>query len=214
MDVYGGDISTVAPCPTCGLFTMGDCCDLCIRANGEHGAAVCDTAELWVAMNETRGYRCALKQFAKKDNVSHNPGRQYVRVIGRKPVPTPSNDALCAANTGVLAVQNGTAFTDLLIYNHAAFANPIVDCAITVSVTAPKLASATVRRVDESHANPLAAWIAMGSPDYTTAAQNAALLTASELVVEKLTDVATVGSGTFTITVPTHGVAAVRIAAV
>jgi len=67
--------------------------------------------------------------------------------------------------------------------------------------------------VDEAHANPLAAWIAMGAPDYTTAAQNAALLTASELVVEKLADIATVGYGKFTITVPTHGVAAVRIAA-
>lgn len=53
----------------------------------------------------------------------------------------------------------------------------------------------------------------MGAPDYTTAAQNAALLTASELVVEALADIATIGSGKFTITVPTHGVAAVRIAA-
>lgn len=64
-----------------------------------------------------------------------------------------------------------------------------------VAVIAPKLASATVRRIDETHANPLAAWIKMGAPDYTNAAQNAVLLTASELVVEKLADVATVRSG-------------------
>ena len=57
-----------------------------------------------------------------------------------------------ARNTGVLAVQNGTAVTDLLIYNHAAFSSPIVDCVITVSVAASKLAAATVRRVDETHA--------------------------------------------------------------
>ena len=28
------------------------------------------------------------------------------------------------------------------------------------------LAEATVRRIDETHANSLAAWIAMGAPDY------------------------------------------------
>ena len=209
-DVFGGDIDSVRPCSTCGLFTMADCCSMCLSHDTN---PICDTAELWVEPGETLGYTCALKQFAKKTNITHNVGRNYVRVTGRAPVPPPSNDDLCATNAGVLAVRNGTSFTDLLIYNHAAFADPIVDCAITVAVTAYKLATATVRRVDEAHANPLAAWIAMGAPDYTTAAQNAALLTASELVVEKLADIATIGYGKFTITVPTHGVAAVRIAA-
>jgi hypothetical protein len=50
------------------------------------------------------------------------------------------------------------------------------------------------------------------APDYTTAAQNSQLLAASQLVVEKLSDVATIGKNLFTITVPTHGVAAVRVA--
>jgi hypothetical protein len=103
------------------------------------------------------------------------------------------------------------------VYNHASFVDLIVDCAVTVNVegAAPgvdaNLAAATVRRIDETHANPLAAWIGMGAPDYTTPAQNAALLAASQLVVEKLADVAEVGRGTFTITVPTHGVSAVRV---
>ena len=38
---------------------MGDCCDLCIRADGTDGNAICDTAELWVMPNETRGSRCS-----------------------------------------------------------------------------------------------------------------------------------------------------------
>lgn len=122
-----------------------------------------------------------------------------------------SNNNLCASNAGVLAVQNGTSFVDLLLYNHASYAAPIVDCNVTVAIVAPKLAHATVRRIDEAHSNPLAAWISMGAPDYTTAAQNAELLAASTLVVEQLADIATVGTDRFELTVPTHGVAAVRV---
>ena len=124
---------------------------------------------------------------------------------------------LCATNAGVLAVRNDSSSTvDLILYNHAAFASLIVDCNVTVSVSAAVakgLKSATLRRVDEVHANPLAAWIKMGAPDYTSAAQNALLLAASQLIVENLADVATIagdGSG-FVMTVPVHGVAAVRV---
>jgi hypothetical protein len=159
---------------------------------------------------EGLGYRCGLKAFAKKTNLTTNPGRSYVRIT-RAPSPVPSNDALCATNAGVLAVRDGSSAIDILVYNHASFANSIVDCNITVNVIAPKLAAATVRRVDETHANPLAEWIAMGAPDYTTAAQNAALLASSQLVAEKLSDIADIGQNTFTLAVPTHGVAAVRV---
>ena len=84
-------------------------------------------------------------------------------------------------------MQNGSAWIDLLLYNHASFADPIVDCNITVTLPlqfAVQLRGATVRRIDETHSNPLAAWIAMGAPDYTTTEQNDALLAASELVTE------------------------------
>jgi len=50
-----------------------------------------------------------------------------------------------------------------------------------LAAAAKQLRGATVRRIDETHANPLAAWIAMGAPDYTTAAQNVQLLSASQL---------------------------------
>ena len=112
----------------------------------------------------------------------------------------------------MLAVQNGTTHVDLLIYNHASFYDAIVDCAIGVAFSSPQLRTATVRRIDEAHANPLAAWIEMGAPDYTTSKQNMELLAASKLVTEKLADVAThIGDDTFTIVVPAHGVAAVRV---
>jgi hypothetical protein len=214
MDVWGGDVAgTVEPCPTCGLFSMADCCDLCLRSNKQ--GLVCDTADLWHQPGEVRGYKCGLKQFKKKLNLTKNSGRSYVRVT-REPSPPPTNAEVCATNTGVLAVQNGTAHVDLLVYNHAAFGAPIVDCNVNVSLAALELkagglASATVRRIDEAHSNPLAAWIAMGAPDYTTAEQNAQLLVSSALVVEKLANIATVGAYTFEIKVPPHGVAAVRV---
>ena len=131
----------------------------------------------------------------------------------------------------MLAVKNATTsvagspdsyILDLFVYNHAAFGEPIVDCNVTVRIAAAAAAgaaalrSATVRRIDEDHANPLATWVGWGAPDYTNASQNDALRAASELVAEPL-----LGSGGgrkldsgdgFSIEVPAHGVAAVRIA--
>ena len=211
-DVWGGDVAPVAtPCPTCGLFTLADCCDLCLRQNKP--GAVCDIADLWHEPGQDRGNKCGLKSFAQKVNVTKNPMRTYVPVK-HAPSPPPSNEYLCAVNTGVLAVQNGSSWVDLLLYNHASFADPIVDCNITVTLPAAlagQLSKATVRRIDETHSNPLAAWIAMGAPDYTTAAQNAALLAASELVTEELASIAKVQKSGFEMLVPTHGVAAVRV---
>ena len=56
---------------------MADCCDLCKR-QVEKGK-VCDTAVLWHNAGETRGFRCGLKAFADKKNISHNPGRTSVQ---------------------------------------------------------------------------------------------------------------------------------------
>lgn len=215
MDVWGGDVAPpVKPCPTCGLFSLDDCCQLCLQQN-EPGA-VCDVADLWHEPGMTHGYMCGLKKWAAKTNTTSNAGRTYTRVT-RRPSPLPSNNDLCAKNTGVLAVrnkQNGTSVVDLILYNHASFADLIVDCSITTTIAvemAANLKAATVRRIDETHANPLARWIAMGAPDYTTEAQNAELLASSELIVENLVDIAAIGTGVFTMSVPAHGVAAVRI---
>ena len=114
-----------------------------------------------------------------------------------------------------MAVRNQSAgFLDIHLWNHAAQADPICDC--TVSVTLPSAAAAalpkaTVRRIDEDHANPLAAWIAMGAPDYTTAAQNAQLLEASKLQTEQLAAVAKVAADGFSLRVPAHGAAVARV---
>jgi hypothetical protein len=202
-DVWGGDVA-----PMVENVSVEECCAACIAI------PECDVATHWTGEN-----RCGLKKWAQRTNSTANEDRTSVNVTK---VP-PSNNALCSRNTGVLAVLNATAkVIDVFVYNHAAFADAIVDCAITVTLSSasvdsastgtPTLADATVRRIDEGHANPLSAWIAMGAPDYTSAAQNAALLNASQLIVEPLARVASSVSGSsFTITVPTHGVAAVRV---
>ena len=48
---------------------------------------------------------------------------------------------------------------------------------------APRNVTATVSTIDSSHANPRAAWMAMGSPAMLSAAQKTALLDASEVGV-------------------------------
>ena len=57
-------------------------------------------------------------------------------------------------------------------------------------------------RIDVDHANPMAAWIAMGSPTYPSPSQLAKLETASELVWE---DVEHAGQSSLTAVVPAHG---------
>lgn len=155
---------------------------------------------------------CSCKMWANRLNTTSNPDRTSLNIT-KQPL---TNDQLCAQNAGVLAVLNGTTHLDLILYNHAAFADPIVECSLNVNVdganSALQLGSATVRRIDEDHSNPLAAWIDMGTPDYTSAQQNEALLNASTLVVEQLSKVATsVSAASFVMTLPPHSVAAVRV---
>ena len=68
----------------------------------------------------------------------------------------------------------------------------------------------SVRRVDESHANALPAYEAMGRPQYPTASEIAALKEASALVVEVLTPTPA-GSGKWAVTLemPTFSVASI-----
>jgi hypothetical protein len=97
-DVWGGDVAPPAtPCPTCGLFTLADCCNLCLQQNKP--GAVCDIADLWHEPGQERGSKCGLKSFAQKTNLTKNPGRTYVPVK-HAPSPPPSNEYLCAVNTG------------------------------------------------------------------------------------------------------------------
>ena len=71
-------------------------------------------------------------------------------------------------------------------------------------------ASATVRRVDATHANAVPAYIAAGEPDYPNASMLAALRKASAIVEEPVTPVAGAdGTWSVTIEMPAYSVATV-----
>ena len=66
---------------------------------------------------------------------------------------------------------------------------------------------ADLHRVDETHANALAAWLEMGSPTYLSEAQLASLRAASCLTREQLLLTLEGGSAALTLTLPPQGTA-------
>jgi xylan 1,4-beta-xylosidase len=71
-------------------------------------------------------------------------------------------------------------------------------------------ASATIRRVDEKHGNPMSTYIAMGSPRYPTQQQIKALNAASTLPAP---EVQNLSNGLLELTLPVNGLAVIEIPA-
>lgn len=199
-DYFGGDIANV------NAASPAECCKACLM-NTE-----CKYYTFW-----EHEAKCGLKSAA---NATANTDR-VSGAVHRKPL---SAAELCATNAGVLAVLNSSIggigdHVDLIIYNHAAWADPIVTCSITVTMSQGTLAGATIRRIDETHANPLRAWVEMGAPDYTTQQQNAQILLASQLHALPFAEddgvsakqVHSSAPPVITVVVPPHGIAAVRL---
>lgn len=73
----------------------------------------------------------------------------------------------------------------VLLTNHALPRQPITTQRVHLELSdAPPPRSATLERIDDSHANAKAAWHALGEPDYLTTAQVQQLEEASRLVGE------------------------------
>ena len=94
-----------------------------------------------------------------------------------------SGGGACDTDTGVLATSLGSGGMRLFLTNHpATFNTPGANCTITVEGAGVGPTTAVRHtRIDGANANPMAAWVAMGSPTYPTAAQLDALEAASEL---------------------------------
>jgi xylan 1,4-beta-xylosidase len=157
----------------------------------------------------TGGVRYAVKKTKTNSNTNANAN-----------APAPS---ACDTDAGVLVTSLAAgAGTRVFLYNHpktfeAAGANctislnGLTDIDIDIGInTNIKLQSqsqlqSTVRhaRVDDAHANPIAAWVNMGSPTYPTSAELKVLEEASELVW--------VNGGGFTYDVPPNGVVVVDV---
>jgi xylan 1,4-beta-xylosidase len=88
------------------------------------------------------------------------------------------------ATVDVWAVRDGDAI-QLLIANGALPQHPIAIEQVAIGL-GRAIRSATVKRIDEDHANARGAWIAMGSPDSLLPAQVATLDRVSAMVAEPL----------------------------
>ena len=168
MDLFGGDLGP----PVENVSSLAACCALCQALVG------CQAYTHW-----TREARCGLKGSAQLP-AQPNPDR----ASGRLPPPPE-----CQTYTGVLAIRNSSVL-DVLVYASAPqnVAWSVPYCNVTLTLAGPATpaaaaaATATVRRIDATHANPRAAWEAMGAPNYTTPAQNQQILAAAAMPARPL----------------------------
>jgi len=134
-----------------------------------------------------------------------------LRLQAKRTAPADSAK-LCAKNTGAIAVKSES-FMDVIAYNHAASGDAIENCLAVIMLDGAhsSVSKATVRRIDGDNANPFRAWVGMGAPDYTTKAQNAEILQSSLLGEEQLALHSSAAGIQFSLNLPPHSVAAVRI---
>jgi xylan 1,4-beta-xylosidase len=107
------------------------------------------------------------------------------------------------------AVRGGQKLT-VLLANHALPRQPIETQQVRIElIDCPPPRSATVERIDDEHANARTAWIALGSPEYPTEKQIAALHDASQLRPEPISWQRMNDTVTLNMRLPSHAVAAV-----
>jgi len=115
---------------------------------------------------------------------------------------------------GAVATSNATHVT-ILIWNHDVPTAHLLTETTCVLVTGYKKGfqlPASVRRIDENHANTIAEWKTLGSPKYLNAKQIQQLQIASEMVPENITyTISDQGELTFQIDIPPQGVAAIVV---
>ena len=102
----------------------------------------------------------------------------------------------------------------LVAVNHNSLMHDIKEETISLTLqtgNATLLEKADLQRVDETHANALAAWLEMGSPTYLSEAQLASLHAASCLTREQLPLTLEGSSAALTITLPPQGMALITL---
>jgi xylan 1,4-beta-xylosidase len=109
------------------------------------------------------------------------------------------------------AVRRGRALT-VLLTNHAMPRQPIEAQRVQIELLgAGRPTKATVERIDVEHANAKAAWVAMGSPEYPSDTQLAALEQASRMMAEPLAWQEEGGTVRVEVQLPPHAVAALTL---
>lgn len=102
----------------------------------------------------------------------------------------------------------------ILLSNHQVPLSPIQAEMITLTIKGIKeIRSASLRRIDELHANPKKAWIDMGEPTYPDRGQIQMLMTASEMEEETIGWRADGNEVTISLLIEPHSVAAISLVA-
>jgi xylan 1,4-beta-xylosidase len=108
-------------------------------------------------------------------------------------------------------VRNGPLLT-VLLTNHALPRHAIKTEQVRIALSdAPRGYIATVRRIDDTHANARRVWKEMGAPDYPSGAEVKRLQKGSEMVPEPHPCAEVNGNLTLDIALPPHGVAAITL---
>ena len=163
---------------------------------------------------------------------------QLLHELGSELLPTTrsgggsqSNPTDCAASVGVLASKSNATCLSVLMFSQATVGAPIAaHCVVNLTVnTGEETTAATaddidgrgqkqtttiqgaVRRIDETHTAPKAAWLAMGMPQWPTAAQNREIFEASIMQQAKLPITKSSGVLSFSLDVAANTVVAVQI---
>jgi xylan 1,4-beta-xylosidase len=109
------------------------------------------------------------------------------------------------------AVRRGRELT-VLLSNHVMPRQPISREAVRIEIQGTRASQrAVIRRIDEEHANPVAAWRAMGAPEYPSRRQVDELIEASEIRTEGVAIERADGRVGLTVELPPHAVASITI---
>ncbi|MDR3276500.1 MAG: hypothetical protein LBT11_04730 [Treponema sp.] len=108
-----------------------------------------------------------------------------------------------------------TGALQLLLVNHHSLLHPIETETVRLNLTGRRhggpCVKAEVQRIDDEHANALAVWEKMGSPEYLSKAEILSLQGASELVRQDQPFEQSEGELTMTVTLPPMGIALVTL---
>ena len=111
----------------------------------------------------------------------------------------------------VWAVRRRRSLT-VLLTNHAMPRQPIRRETVRIEVRGGRVPGrAVIKRIDEENSNPVAAWRAMGAPEYPSRRQVKELVEASEVRAEGVAVEREDGRVALTIELPPHAVAAITI---
>lgn len=113
---------------------------------------------------------------------------------------------------GYAVAKPAAGAVQLLLVNHQSLLHDITEETVRVAVThGGACVAADIQRIDDTHANALAAWQAMGSPEYLTPGQAAALEGASALVRESQPFTQSGDAVTLDVALPAQGTALVTL---